>query len=106
MQILYTKDKFGITFHLHDFSQKVFETYQKAVILASKESFVSFSDKEGVSATASVRGETVRVAIKTGILSGLSVDDVNGLKPYVVSWIADEVRAHVTAVTTAPPDPN
>ncbi len=106
MQILATKEKYGIKINLHDFSQKSFETFQKKTIEASSVAFVAFSEREGVTAVAVVRGETVRVAITTGILSGLSVEDVNELKPYVVAWIADEVRAHVTAVTTAPPDPN
>lgn len=106
MQILTTKQKYGIDAHFHDFSQKQFEQYQKETIKASRDAYFAFSESNGVSAVAVVRGETVRAAIRFEILTGLTLDEVNSLKPYVVEWIADEVRKHVTLVTTAPADPN
>ncbi len=106
-QILSSQDKYGVTIHLHDFTQGMFSKYQKAAIQASKDAYIAFNTSGvGVTATAEVRGETVKAAIKTGILSGLEVTDVDALKTYVVNWIADALKAHVTAVTTEPADPN
>lgn len=106
MQILSTQEKHGVKVNFHDFSQRQFETYQKETIKASRDAYFSFSESNGVTASAFVRGETVRAAIQCEIISGLSAAEVNDLKPYVVTWIADELRKHVTAVTTAPTDPN
>lgn len=102
------QSKFGITICLRDFSQKTFEQYQLAVIKASRAAFVQFSEttNDGVSATAYVRGETVREAIRHEIVSGLEIKEVDDLKPYVVSWLANVIQVHVKNVTTAPPDPN
>ena len=101
-------EKYGVAIHLHDFGQKTFEKYQMAVIRASKEAFVQFSQttNDGVTATAFVRGETVREALKAGIISGIEPKDIDEMKPYVVSWIADEIQNHVKLITTAPTDPN
>jgi hypothetical protein len=106
--VLDTKSKYGVTVAFHDFGQAQFEQYQEAAVRAARDAFYLFSgsDGAGVTATAKVRGETVRAALRTGILSGLTLEEVGGLKPYVVEWIADLLRAHVTHVTTAPPDPN
>ncbi len=102
------KSKYGVSIELFDFSQKMFELYQMAVIKASRDAYVSFSDSNGagVSAQAVVRGETVRKAIQFEIIKGIEIKDVDTLKPYVVTWLADEIQAHVKKVTTAPPDPN
>lgn len=108
MQILSSQEKHGLTIHLHDFTQGMFSKYQKASIQASKDAYVAFSAAQGVcmTATAEVRGETVKAAINLGILSGVDIKDVDGLKPYVVNWIADALAAHVQTVTTEPADPN
>jgi len=100
--------KYDLSVILNDFSQKQFEAFQMGAIVASRDSFVAFnsSTHDGVSATAMVRGQTVRKAIETGILTGITVEQVDGLKPYVVAWLADEVQKHVKFVTTAPVDPN
>lgn len=105
---LSSKTKYSVTITLHDFSQIQFEQYQESTIKAARDAFFPFAGAEGLGVTASakVRGETVRAALRTQLLSGLTLDEVDGLKPYVVDWIADEIRAHVTQVTKAPPDPN
>ncbi len=106
-QILSSQDKYGVTIHLHDFTQGMFSKYQRAAIQASKDAYIAFNTSGvGVTATAEVRGESVKAAIKLGILSGIELKDVDGLKPYVVNWIADELSKHVKAVTTEPADPN
>ncbi len=106
-QVLSNLEKYGITIHLHDFTQGVFSKYQKTTIQASKDAYVAFNTSGvGVTATAEVRGESVKAAINLGILSGLRLKDVDELKPYVVNWIADELSKHVKAVTTEPADPN
>lgn len=104
--ILTTKQKYGLDVHMHDFSQKQFEQYQKETIKASRDAYFAFSDSNGVTASAFVRGETVRTAIRLEIISVLTIEEVDNLKPYIVTWIADELRKHVTDVTTEPADPN
>jgi len=98
--------KYDITVETLDFSQKKFESYQLAVLKASKEAYVAFSDDSGVSASAVVRGQTVREAIRFEIIRGIEMKDVDEMKPYVVTWLADVIQAHVKEVTTAPTDPN
>jgi hypothetical protein len=98
--------KYGLTCTLHDFGQKVFEQYQLSTMKASRDAFVKFDGEVGVSASASVRGETVRAALKHGILSGITNEDIDQAKPYAIAWLADEIKAHVIAVTTEPADPN
>lgn len=106
-QVLSSFEKYGIYIHLHDFNQGVFSKYQKASIQASKDAYIAFNTSgTGVTATAEVRGENVKTAIKLGILSGVDSKEVDTLKPYVVNWIADELAKHVKAVTTEPADPN
>lgn len=99
-------EKYGITFELKDFNQEQFEIYQPAAIAASKRAYTEFESGTGITATAVVRGETVRAAISAGILSGIKVEEVGKLKPYIVTWIADEVRDHVKKVVSEPIDPN
>lgn len=107
MPILDTKSKYDVTINLHDFGQDTFEAYQISTLKVSREAFFQFSaDGTGVTATARVRGETVRTAIRLKIVSGITLEEVKSLKSYVVEWIADEIRQHVTRVTTAPADPN
>lgn len=107
MQIIFSLEKYGIKLNLHDFSQGMFVQYQKATIQASKDAYVAFNTSGvGVTATAEVRGESVKAAINIGILSGIDVKDVDELKSYVVNWIADELSKHVKTVTTEPADPN
>jgi len=107
MQILSSQEKYGIKINLHDFNQGAFAKYQKATIEASKDAYVAFNNSGvGISATAEVRGESVKVAINLGILSGVGLKEVDELKSYVVNWIADELSKHVKAVTTEPADPN
>jgi len=104
--VLITVEKYGVALSLCDFSQLQFEKYQEETIKAAKAAYISFSPDTGVSATAMVRGETVRSAIRNKIVANFEVADVDGLKPYLVEWMADEIRKHVTQVTTAPADPN
>ncbi len=101
-------EKFGLSATLNDFSQKQFEGFQMGVIVASRDAFVSFnpSTNDGVSASAFVRGQTVRKAIEAGILTGVTVQQVDELKPHIVTWLADEIQKHVKTVMTAPIDPN
>ncbi len=60
----FEKTKYGVTITLNDFNQKSFELYQKAVVIASRDAFVSFDGGNGVSASAHVNGETVREAAR------------------------------------------
>lgn len=107
MQILSSQEKHGIKINLHDFNQGAFVKYQKATIEASKDAYVVFNNSGvGVSATAEVRGESVKAAINLEILTGIKPEEVDELKSYVVNWIADELAKHVKAVTTEPADPN
>jgi len=107
MQILSSQEKHGVKINLHDFTQGMFVQYQKATIQASKDAYVAFNNSGvGVTATAEVRGESVKAAINIGILSGIELKEVDGLKSYVVNWIADELSKHVKTVTTEPADPN
>jgi acetate kinase len=106
MDVLETKSKYGLTINLHDFSQAQFEEYQPQVIKAAKLAYTEFDGGTGVSASSVTRGETVRAAVKAGFLTGVTVEEIGELKPYVVEWLADQVRDHVKKVTTAPTDPN
>lgn len=107
MQILSTKEKYGLKVNLHDFSQVIFERFQEATVKATRDAFYKFNDTDrGVTATAVQRGEMVRAAIKFEVISGLTAEQVNDLKPYVVTWLANEIQNHVIAITTAPADPN
>jgi hypothetical protein len=100
-------EKYGVSINLHDFGQTVFEDYQLTTIKAAQAAFFQFgADGSGVTAQAHVRGVTVRTALHLKIISGIQFDDVKDMKPYIVAWIADEVKKHVTSVATAPNDPN
>lgn len=100
-------EKYGVSINLHDFGQAVFEDYQLATIKAAQAAFFQFgADGAGVTASAHVRGVTVRTAIRLKIISGIKSADLTDMKPYVVDWIADEIKKHVTSVVTAPNDPN
>ncbi len=101
-------EKYGVSITLHDFGQNTFETYQMETIKAARQAFFQFSAEtgQGVTAQARVRGETVRTAIRLKILSGVQLSDLSDMKPYVVDWIAEEIKKHVSNVVTAPTDPN
>ncbi len=106
MPILDTKTKYDVTLNLHDFGQSVFEDYQLTTVKAARDAFFQFgADGAGVSAQSHVRGVTVRTAIRLKIVSGVTLKEVNDLKPYVVDWMADEIKKHVTNVVTPPVDP-
>jgi len=107
LPLLDTKEKDGITVNLHDFGQGIFESYQTQTLAASQKSFFQFSQSgQGVQATAVVRGETVRVALRLGIASGIQLAEVDTMKPYLVDWLADVIKKHVNDVVAAPADPN
>lgn len=105
MPILDTKTKHGVTMSLHDFGQSVFEDYQLTTVKAAQAAFFQFgSDGSGVTAQSHVRGVTVRTALRLKIVSGVTLEEINDLKPYVVDWMADEIKKHVTNVVTPPVD--
>ncbi len=105
MPILDTKTKHGVTMSLHDFGQSVFEDYQLTTVKAAQAAFFQFgSDGSGVTAQSHVRGVTVRTALRLKIVSGVTLKEVNDLKPYVVDWMADEIKKHVANVVTPPVD--
>lgn len=105
--ILETKEKYGLMINLHDFGQTTFEEYQIQTLKTAQEAFFKFSDNgQGVTASALVRGMTVRTALSLGILSGIDAKEISDMKPYVIAWIADEVKAHVRRVVSEPADPN
>ena len=100
-------EKYGVSINLHDFGQALFEDFQMKTMKASQAAFFQFgTDGSGVTSQARVRGETVRTAIRLKIISGIQLTDLTDMKPYVVDWIADEIKKHVTSVVTAPNDPN
>lgn len=106
MPVMDSKEKYGVRVNLHDFGQATFEDYQIATLKASRHAFFQFgADGSGVTANAHVRGETVRVAIRLKIVTGVTVDEVKDMKPYVVEWLAGEISQHVKQVVTAPADP-
>lgn len=101
------KTKYGLTVKLHDFGQKTFEAFQNTTIKAARDAFYAFGDgNTGVTASASVRGETVRGAVRLGILTGITLAEIDEMKPHIVDWLANEIKLHVTNVTTATTDPN
>ncbi len=105
--VLDTKDKYGLSVNLHDFGQSIFEDYQMGTLRAAQKAFVQFgSDGGGVTATAYVRGETVRTALRLKIVTGVTLEEVAAAKPYAIEWLADLIKSHVTKVVTAPADPN
>jgi hypothetical protein len=97
---------YPVTFN--DFSQCVFEKYQVDLIKTNNASFYPTSDNSGrgIEATAVRRGGTLRAAITHGIVTGITLEQADNLKPYIVTWLADEIRAHVLQVVTGPTDPN
>lgn len=106
MPILDTKTKYDVTVNFHDFNQSVFEDYQLTTVKAAQAAFFQFgSDGSGVTAQSHVRGVTVRTAIRLKIVSGVTLKEANDLKPYVVDWMADEIKKHVANVVTPPVDP-
>lgn len=107
LPVLRTEEKEGVAVSLHDFGQSIFESYQTQVLAATQKAFFQFSQNgQGVTASAVVRGETVRVAVRLGIISGIQIADVGDMKPHLVEWLADVIKKHVTNVVTAPADPN
>ncbi len=107
LPLLGTKEKDGISVNLHDFGQGIFESYQTQTIGAAQKAFFQFSQNgQGVQATSVIRGETVRTAIRLGIASGIPLADVDTMKPYLVEWLADVIKKHVSDVVAAPADPN
>lgn len=107
LPLLDTKEKDGISVNLHDFGQDIFESYQTITMAAAQKAFFQFSQNGGgVTATAVVRGETVRAAIRLGIATGVQLAEVGTMKPYLVEWLADVIKKHVSDVVAAPADPN
>ena len=99
--------KYKLDLQLQDFSQKAFEQYQMRVLQATSRAYVSYEGTNlGVTATAIVRGETIRAAIQHGILTGMNADEVDNLAPAAVVFIADKIAKHVKEITTHEPDPN
>lgn len=98
----------GYPVSYNDFNQTVFEKYQVDIIRNNNEAFYSLTDGSGrgVEATAVQRGGTVRAAIAHGILTGITQEQCAALKPYVVRWLADEIKLHVLKVVEGPTDPN
>lgn len=99
-------EKYGLNIELLDFTQKQFETYQPLVIKVSKDAYIDFGGGTGISANSVVLGGVVRAAITAGFLTGVTAEQVDGLKPHVVKWLADEVRRHVKEIVAGPVDPN
>lgn len=92
----------------HDFSQATFEKYQVDIIKNNNASFYPISDdsSRGIEATAVRRGGTVRAAIAYGIITGITSEQAQELTPYIVTWLADEIRLHVVNIVSGPTDPN
>lgn len=106
-EILGSIEKYGYTINFHDFGQAVFENYQLKTVKAQQQAFFEFaSNGQGVRATAVERGETVRSALSLGIISGITANEIAEMKPYVVEWIAEQIRKHVAEVVNTPADPN
>jgi acetate kinase len=105
--IIESVEKYGVHLNLHDFGQDAFAEYQMQRLTAERKAFIQFSeDGNGVTAQAPVRSAIVRTAISLEIISGIQIEDIGDMKPYVVQWIADEIKKHVTNVVSAPPNPN
>ena len=100
------ENKFGISGQLHDFSQAQYEVYQPVALKASRDAYFGFEGGAGLTANAIVRGATCRAAIDAKILTGITAEQVANMKPPAVAWLAEQIRKHVVAVTTPPPDPN
>lgn len=98
----------GYPVMFNDFNQNTFEKYQVDIIKNNNESFYPVSDNSGrgIEATSVRRGGTLRAAITHGILTGMTLEQAGNLKPYIVTWLADEIRLHVVNVVSAPTDPN
>ncbi len=98
----------GYMVMLNDFSQATFEKYQVDIIKNNNASFypVAENSSRGIEATAVRRGGTLRTAIIHNILSGMTLEQADGLKPYIVTWLADAIRMHVVQVVNGPTDPN
>lgn len=98
----------GYPVNFHDFSQNALEKYQVDIIKTNNASFYPMSDNSGrgVEATSVRRGGTLRAAITHGIVTGITLEQANNLKPYIVTWLADEIRIHVVRVVNGPTDPN
>lgn len=107
MPVLKTESKYGLTLAFHDFGQGAFAQYQMESLAAAQKAFFQFgADGTGVSSDAYQRGETLKSALRSGIVSGLEITAVDGLKPYAVTWAVNLLKAHVSLVTTEPADPN
>lgn len=107
MPILREEEKYGVKVEFRDFGQSAFETYQLTAVKASQHAFFSFGqDGTGVTAQAHVRGESVRAALRLKIVTGVTLEQVASMKPYIVEWIADELKKHIAQVVSAPADPN
>jgi hypothetical protein len=106
LPVIQSAKKYGVSINLHDFGQAVFEEYQLSTLKASQTAFFQFgSDGTGVTAQAHVRGVTVRTAVRLKIVTGITLDELESMKPYVVDWMADEIKKHVKNVVTPPVDP-
>lgn len=107
MPVLKTEEKYGLTLHFHDFGQGAFAQYQMETLAAAQKAFFQFAQNgSGVSSDAFERGEALKAAIRNGIVSGVTIESVNELKPFVVSWAVELLKAHIKNVTTEPADPN
>lgn len=93
----------GLSGELKDFSQEQYETYQPAVLKATRDNFFEIAGS-GLSAEAVVRGATVRAAIRAGFLTGITIEEVGKLSPPAVRWLAEKIIEHVRKVTNPPPD--
>jgi hypothetical protein len=98
----------GYPVFFNDFSQTILEKYQVDIIKTNNASFypVDGDSSRGIEATAVRRGGTLRAAIEHGILTGITQQQAADLAPYIVTWLADEIRAHVLKIVSGPTDPN
>lgn len=101
-------NRFGLVIELHDFSQAQYEEYQPLVIKAARDNYYDFGAENGggLTANAVVRGTTIRAAIQTKFLTGLTLEEVGKMSPAAATWLAGKIEAHVKEVTNPPPDPN
>ena len=84
--------KLGIKAVLHDFSQEQYERYHQALFISDAKTM------------AAKNGAVVSAAIHAGILTGLAVEQIPGMKPAAVIWLDGRVHEHVLKVITPPKD--
>jgi hypothetical protein len=99
---------FGLSVELHDFSQAQYEEYQPLVLKAARDNYFDFGVENGggLTANAVVRGATIRAAVRTKILTGITLEDVGKMTPAAATWLAGKIEEHVREITNPPPDPN